>query len=66
MRPKAMAFSSRRDFASRLLPFHVLVNPRNGGIKRILVDIVHHHVITRQCHHLRDTIAHLACADDAD
>ena len=67
----ANAFQRRRDLivldqAARRLAVHVLVDALQRLCQRLLVDVVEHHVEPGQRQDMRDAVAHLAGADDAD
>ena len=57
---------STRDFAARYLSVHVLTHQFHGCIQRVLGDIVEQHIVSGQCHHMCNPIAHLACAYNSD
>src|SRR5690348_17956395 len=45
---------------------HVFVDALERLCERLLVDVVHHHIVPGQREDVRDAVAHLAGADDAD
>ena len=54
------------DEIARHLAHHVFLNLGERGCERVLAEIIERNVIPRERHNMRDTIAHLACTDDAD
>ena len=55
-----------RDFLAAHLALKVAVNQRYALVQLILADIIQPDFITCQGADMRDAIAHLACAYDAD
>ncbi len=53
------------DLATAHLPLKVLADQRHRLVQRLGADIVEQHLITRESHHMRDAIAHLACTHNA-
>ena len=56
----------RRNQITAHLTRHVLVDACNRGLKSLGRDIIQHDIIARQGHHMRNPVAHLTCANDAD
>jgi hypothetical protein len=59
-------FVLRADLVTRDLPLQVAINDRQRLLKCILGDIGHGHIIACQSKNMRDAIAHLARANNAD
>ena len=47
-------------------PYSVALNDADGAIDRFLAQVVDHHIVAAERHDMGNTVAHLACADDAD
>ena len=54
------------NFSAPGLTGHIALHDLHRLVQRVLTDVGEHHVIAGQRHHMRDSVAHLACADDAD
>ena len=46
------------------LAFQIAINQGHGGPQRIFADIGHQHVIPGKGENMRNTVTHLACAND--